>query len=612
MRTVSQEFAALLAANHTLLMKATLNLANGTTVYLTSEDFMAGTARFEQAVSSDGTFDVGGAIIGSMSVTLANHDGRFNSYDLNGAGIVAYVGKTLSNNTTEWLKIGTYDVIRPDSYSGTIGITCSDMLNRLARNKYTEMEVEYPIAPQALLTAIVSHCGLSVLYDETPVNDTYLITRPPDTEMTMLDAAGYLAQIMGYWLRCDGDGRIVASWYDTSAFDSNPDTSIHITDAFSTTVMADNVTITGVQVRESDEITTDDEGNEVNGAAGRTILYGTTDYCLSMNQNPFIAYGHGEDIATGLYSRVGEMTFRPYRDSIPCDPTIEAGDAVTVYDRRGNPYASYVTGVVLKPDGAMETRCSAKSAASNSNVSTSKLSMTVTSLKSSVARSSQTAEAAVKQATSAVAGAEQANSIASHAVDVAGAAQDAVDGLSAHFWADLGGAHVGTVEKKAHETGAGYNMTLGASDSAVGIILDYDDQTLVSLTQTALNFYAAGLIAASYAAGGMSIFSQGIQRAAFNDSGVIFFDGAGASDENILAKFGSAGVIIGASGGSQVAVTPGQLSMLDSSGETVAYVRGGLLGASKADISDELDLGSFAWIPRSNGNLALKWMGGTV
>ena len=612
MRTVSQEFAALLAVNHTLLMKATLNLANGTTVYLTSEDFMAGTARFEQAVSSDGTFDVGGAIIGSMSVTLANHDGRFNSYDLNGAGIVAYVGKTLSNNTNEWLKIGTYDVIRPDSYGGTIGITCSDMLNRLARNKFSEMEVEYPIAPQALLTKIVSHCGLSILYDESPVNNTYLITRPPDTEMTLLDAAGYLAQIMGYWLRCNGDGRIVASWYDTSAFDSNPDTSTHITDAFSTTVMADNVTITGVQVRESDEITTDEEGNEVNGATGRTILCGTTDYCLSMNQNPFIAYGHGEDIATGLFSRVGEMTFRPYRDSIPCDPTIEAGDAVTVYDRRGNPYASYVTGVVLKPDGAMETRCSAKSAASNSNVSTSKLSMTVTSLKSSVARSSQTAEAAVKQATSAVAGAEQANSIAAHAVDVAGAAQDAVDGLSAHFWADLGGAHVGTVEKKAHETGAGYNMTLGASDSAVGILLEYDDQTLVSLTQAALNFYAAGLIAASYGAEGMSIFSQGIQRAAFNDSGVIFFDGAGASDENILAKFGSSGVIIGASGGSQVAVNPGQLSMLDSSGETVAYVRGGLLGASKADISDELDLGSFAWIPRSNGNLALKWMGGTV
>lgn len=507
MRNISNEFAALLAANHTLLMKATLTLADSTVVNLGSEDFMAGSARFEQAVSSDGSFDVGGTIVGTMTVTLANHTGKFDAYDFEGATIVPYVGKHLPNDTYEWLRLGVYDVVKPDSYGGTIGITCSDKLGRLARHALSELNVTYPTYPQALLSAVASHCGLAVTYRLSPAVNTASVIRPPDSDMSLLDAAGYLAQMMGYWLRCDNMGNIVASWYDffesdldggtfTSdedsldggsltdytgelvaggAFTSSGNEPILIGDAFSTTVKTEDITVTGIQVTESDEVSSSDN-NETNGATGRTFIRGTKEYCLAMSQNPFIGYGHGEEVAVGLYTRVGGMRFRPYNDSIPCDPTIEAGDAVVVTDRKGNTYNAYVTGVILKPDGAMETRCSAKAPASNSNVSASPVSMVFTALKAT---------------------AERSNQVAAAALEIASA-------IGQFAWNDNAGTHVSTEEAVAEGT---RNILL----NSYGILLRAAANYLAALTQ----------------------------------SGIAFYDGTGNLADNIVASFGSSGAQIG-------------------------------------------------------------------
>jgi len=466
MRNVSNAFATLVAANHTLLMKATLTLADSTVLNLTSDDFMAGTARFEQAVSSDGSFDIGGAIVGTMSVTLANQGGKFDSYDLGGATIVPYVGKLLPNNSYEWLRLGTYDVVKPDYYGGTIGITCYDVLNRLASHKYSELSVTYPLYPQALLTAIGTHCGFTVSYGTSPVNNTVSITRAPDMEMTLLDAAGYLAQMMGYWLVCDVTGNITANWYDTTAFDPGK-TPYAITDSFSSMFMTEDVTITGVQVTETDEVTLDADNEEVNGRAGGTYLYGTSDYCLTIPNNPFIAYGTGLSVATGLYSRVGGMCFRPYTNSMPCDPVIEAGDAVVVTDRHGDTHNAYVTGVVLKPDGAMETRCTAKAPASNSNVSKSPLAMAVTAVKAAMERTNQVADSAKTIATA----------------------------TDQHFWEDTNGVHVSTEDKTP-------NGTRNILINSYGILLRAAAKYLAALTGSDIKFYdgvdneAANVIAA--------------------------------------------------------------------------------------------------------------------
>ena len=230
------------------------------------------------------------------------------------------------------------------------------------------------------------------------------------------------------------------------------------------------------------------------------------------------------------------------------------------------------------------------------------------------------ANAAAEGARDAQASADSAASIATNAQETADSAQATASDAQAtaqatqeHFWADAGGAHVGTVDGQAHTSGAGYNMTLGATGSAVGIILDHDDETLASFTQLALNFYAEGQLAASYSKEGVGLYAQDAnedaqQVAAFTKSGVTFFDGTGNAEANVVASFGANGAVIGAAGGKRVSITDENLAFVDG-GEVVASVDGQALVINNANIQKQLQIGGFAWIPRSNGNLALKWMG---
>lgn len=232
----------------------------------------------------------------------------------------------------------------------------------------------------------------------------------------------------------------------------------------------------------------------------------------------------------------------------------------------------------------------------------------------------ESANAAASDARDAQSAADAAQGAADEAQSAADAAQATAEDAQAtaqdtreHFWADAGGAHVGTVENSAHTSGAGYNMTLGATGTAVGIVLDHDDETLASFTQSALNFYADGQTAASYTKDGVGLYAQDSndtaqQVAAFTRSGITFFDGTGNSDQNVVASFGSGGAIIGASGGKRVSITDENLAFVDGD-EVVASVDGQALVIARATINEALSLGGFAWIPRSNNNLALKWMG---
>lgn len=56
-------------------------------------------------------------------------------------------------------------------------------------------------------------------------------------------------------------------------------------------------------------------------------------------------------------------------------------------------------------------------------------------------------------------------------------------------------------------------------------------------------------------------------------------------------------------------LTNEQIGFLNA-GELVAYITGQLLNIANAKVSQTLQFGDFAWIPRSNRNLALKWIGG--
>lgn len=295
---------------------------------------------------------------------------------------------------------------------------------------------------------------------------------------------------------------------------------------------------------------------------------------------------------------------------VPTSASVKAGDSVIVTVQGNKAIDAGNIGWGDRVDAAVSSAATlaqeAQDAASAASTGATDAQSIAAAATMDAANAQAAADTAQGTATEAQASADAAQATASDAQSQAQATQE-------HFWADEGGAHVSTENGKAHEAGAGYNMTLGATGTTTGIILDHDAETLASFTPTALNFYADGKLAAGYTKEGVSLYAQDAndvaqQVAAFTDSGVTFFDGTGNAAANIVASFGKHGATLGSMGGKMVSITDESLAFVDA-GEVVASVDGNALVIANANVSETLVIGGFAWIPRSNGNLALKWMG---
>lgn len=397
----SSEFRALVSSNHTLLVRARLRLADGTVEELSGSDLMG--VSMEEATSSDGSFDIGAAVIGSATVTLQNFGAQWDACDFTGASIALWVGKELTDGTTEWLRRGTWWVDQPDSYGGTIGLSCLDALSRLER-PWAEAGVAFPATVGEVAEACCRAGGIALGSADFPGHDALIpATAAVPDGSTCLDVLRWAAQVAGCFARATPEGRVALGWYDLSAlegedwldgesfddgepsygsgsdadggtfddystgdaadggtFDANRERA-HLYSFTRLAVATDDVVVTGVSVTAQDEAT--DGGT---GAKGGTTLEGTEGYVLAVGGNPLVPYGQDAEVAARLAARVVGMRFRPFSGTFSSDPTLEAGDAAVVTDRRQNSHRTVVTRVSLTVNGGMGVACSAKSASRNS------------------------------------------------------------------------------------------------------------------------------------------------------------------------------------------------------------------------------------------------------
>lgn len=338
---------------------------------------------------------------------------------------------------TEWLRKGLYEVDQPDSYGGTIQLSCLDMLTRL-EVPFSSLGLEqFPYKASELLAKVFSACGVLLRTGSfSPVYDPELSRVPNGTSVSALQVASYVAQLMGGWIRCDSNGDAVVSWYDSSAIeaetwadggtlsgDATPygdgaridggtfasyssgasadggtfasnKTVGHVYDPKNVTVSTDDVVITGVEVTAQNEVVVGNDGKETNGRDGETYLAGKSGYVLHVGSNPLVEYGTAKALADALYGRVGGMRFRAFSATAPSDPSIEAGDPIVVADYTGATHVSYVTGLKLVVDGSETFRCSAKTPSRNSAAGASAATQAIVATRNEVRRATSEIELA--------------------------------------------------------------------------------------------------------------------------------------------------------------------------------------------------------------------------
>lgn len=346
MLTASTAYREHFAETSDCLLRLTFDWADGTTTVMTDDDLMMGGVSITKASSSTGRFDVGAVVTGSATVTLNNLDGRLDDLAFDGAEVAAEVGAELPTGT-EWVLVGTYDAVQPESYGATVAVELQDPLGRLDR-PFSDVVVSFPCSLAELLSSVCTACGVTMASGTFP-GGTVRATAAPDGDCTCADVVGWIGRATGCFAICDPRGRLAMRWYDG---ESDP---IPVTAVSSLTVTIDDVEVSGVRVQAAD-------GKDAQGrdADGETATYGSDSYMLDLGQNPLVARGGAATYAERVGARVVGMRFRPFQASCVGSPLWEPGDPVAVTDSRGVTHGAWLTSLTWQAGAYERIACDAE------------------------------------------------------------------------------------------------------------------------------------------------------------------------------------------------------------------------------------------------------------
>ena len=335
------------------LKYADITLTDGTVLNLTSSDLWANGMSFEDSVSGDNGFDIGSTIINVLNLTINNFDGQYSDYDFDGATVVCYIGLSFDDGTTEKIRICTATVVeQPEDETVTIDLTCEDNMRKFDRN-YSESKLSYPATRAQIVRDACDVCGVTLLTTSFD-NDGYIVqVRPDDDALTFRQVLQWVAQIGCQWMRCDEYGRLCVQWFDVDK--TNPQ---EINTTYGFTPQHTDVVITGIKVTEYSNSSEDTAGSYISGKEG---------YVLGISDNKLILKGDGQTVASMIAEKCVGMQFRPFESQCPTNVALEAGDAITIVDRNGKTYSTYLTTTTLSPGSGQNISCNAKSAAKNSS-----------------------------------------------------------------------------------------------------------------------------------------------------------------------------------------------------------------------------------------------------
>ncbi|SEV81711.1 hypothetical protein [[Clostridium] fimetarium] len=342
--------------------KATILLANGTTLPITETDIVVGGLSIIDSVSASNLFQIGTAFINENDILLNNIEHKFDDVDFTDAVVIPYVGLNKST-ATEWLKKGTFTVDEATVSASIISLISLDHMNKLDV-PFSGVAISFPTTPLVLAQAVCLHCGV-VLFNSTFLNSAVTITRKPtDEALTCRSIIGWIAQMGGNFARCNVDGAVELKWYDVATMDklniinagtftnpamdtisagtfTAPSKDIISAGAFTDlknyhhlysfgsqpTIGTDDIVVTGVRVK----------AMGIDSDYGETFLYGSEGYIIEIVDNPLIQEGMAETIANTVGKKIAGMRFRTAAVQVITDPSREAGD-IGILSHKNNTY----------------------------------------------------------------------------------------------------------------------------------------------------------------------------------------------------------------------------------------------------------------------------------
>ena len=384
MRNLSTEFKEQQnSGNRNYLKYADFTFTDGSTLSITDKDLWSNGFKFEDAVSQNGSFDIGAAIINKLTLQINNFSGKYTDYIWDGARVVCHIGLELSTGI-EKIRICTMTVTdAPYQNTAIISLTCEDSM-RLFDRDYSESKLSYPATRLQIIQDACEVCGVTLQSTRFDNDDFIIQNRPDDSSITFRQVIAWVAQMGCQWAKCDEYGRLCFGWYEREVPDNfydlveTPWKDVKGNDILDTTgeqiitIMQTGITaiqtngftpwlydieITGIKVTEYVENSSKNEA--------KTYQSGKSGYVIEISDNKLIQEGTGEAICKIISDRCVGMKFRPFSTGALTNIAWEAGDTIAISDRNGKQYKSYLTSVTLNPGAFEQLECSAKSASRN-------------------------------------------------------------------------------------------------------------------------------------------------------------------------------------------------------------------------------------------------------
>ena len=384
MRNLSTEFKEQQnSGNRNYLKYADFTFTDGSTLSITDKDLWSNCFKFEDAVSQNGSFDIGAAIINKLTLQINNFSGKYTDYIWDGARVVCYIGLELSTGI-EKIRICTMTVTdAPYQSTAIISLTCEDSM-RLFDRDYSDSKLTYPATRLQIIQNACEVCGVTLQSTRFDNDDFVIQNRPDDSSITFRQVIAWVAQMGCQWAKCDEYGRLCFGWYEREVPDNfydlveTPWKDVEGNDILDTTgeqiitIMQTGITaiqtngftpwlydleITGIKVTEYVENSSQNEA--------KTYQSGKSGYVIEISDNKLIQEGTGEAICKIISDRCVGMKFRPFSTGALTNIAWEAGDTIAISDRNGKQYKSYLTSVTLNPGAFEQLECSAKSVSRN-------------------------------------------------------------------------------------------------------------------------------------------------------------------------------------------------------------------------------------------------------
>lgn len=384
MRNLSTEFKEQQnSGNRNYLKYADFTFTDGSTLSITDKDLWSNGFKFEDAVSQSGSFDIGAAIVNKLTLQINNFSGKYTDYIWDGARVVCYIGLELSTGI-EKIRICTMTVTdAPYQSTAIISLTCEDSM-RLFDRDYSESKLSYPATRLQIIQDACEVCGVTLQSTRFDNDDLIIQNRPDDSSITFRQVIAWVAQMGCQWAKCDEYGRLCFGWYEREVpdnfydlvetpwkdvegndiLDTTGEQIITIMQTGITTIQTNGFTpwlydleITGVKVTEYVENSSQNEA--------KTYQSGKSGYVIEISDNKLIQEGSGEKVCQIIADRCVGLKFRPFTTGALTNIAWEAGDTITISDRNGKQYKSFLTSVTLNPGAFEQLECSAKSVSRN-------------------------------------------------------------------------------------------------------------------------------------------------------------------------------------------------------------------------------------------------------